>query len=767
VSEKRVLRSFGLTAAIAAAVLAVGAGAPLPARAAARIDDGARAALANAAPTDMLDMLVVLRQQARLPIGPSASRSARLEAVLRALRAHADLHQRPLITLLARAKAAGRVQRVRPFWIFNGLEVVAQPDVIAELAAQPAVEEIRYNATVQAPAAPAATTGPPEPNIALVNAPALWDRGHVGQGVVVASMDTGVDATHPALAASFRGGANSWYDPSGQHPSTPTDVSGHGTWTTGVMVGSAAGGTSVGVAPGARWIAAKIFDDRGVGTTARIHSAFQWLLDPDGNPSTDDAANVVDESWNMSGTGCLLEFQLDLHNLRAAGVLPVFSAGNRGPNAGSSVSPANNPEAFAVGGTDLGDTVDPSSSRGPSACGGQTVYPSITAPGVDVYTTDLYGTYAIETGTSLAAAHASGALALLLDAFPNLSAEQQETALRNGALDLGSPGADDAYGSGRLDVLAAYNWAASAPDFSVSATPGSASTMPGGSVSYDVAVAGVNDFSSTVSLALSGLPSGKATATFSPATITGGSGTSALTVATAATLAPGTYPLTISATAGTITRTAATVLVVTAPPDFTLSAAPASASTLRGGSVSYTLTAASQGGFAGTVTLSASGLPAGATATFSPTSIGGGAGTSTLTIATTTSVAPGSYAITLSGASGQLSHTATVTLVVTAAPDFAVAIAPASATVTAGLNTAYTVTVSALGGFAGNVSLSVSGLPSAATGSFSTNPVIRSGTSTLTIRTARYTTRGTFTIKVTGKSGTLTRQATATLVVKA
>jgi subtilisin family serine protease len=766
VSTTSLRRPCGLTAAIAALVLAVGAGAPLPARAAVKLDPAASAVLASAAPTDMVDMLVVLGQQARIPTEPSASRSARLEAVLRALRNHADVHQRPLITLLARAKAAGRVQHVRPFWIFNGLEVIAQPGVIAELAALPAVEQIRYNATVQAPAAPAATTGPPEPNIALVNAPALWDRGHVGQGVVVGSMDTGVDATHPALAASFRGGSNSWYDPNGQHPTTPTDVSGHGTWTTGVMVGSAAGGTSVGVAPGARWIAAKIFDDRGVATTARIHSAFQWMLDPDGNPATDDAPNVVNESWNMSGTGCLLEFQLDLHNLRAAGVLPVFSAGNRGPNANSSVSPANNPEAFAVGGTDLGDTIDPSSSRGPSACG-QTVYPSLAAPGVDVYTTDLYGTYAIETGTSLAAAHVSGALALLLDALPNLSAEQQETALRTGALDLGAPGADDAYGSGRLDVLAAYNWAASAPDFSVSATPGSASTSPGGGVTYDVSVAGVNGFGGDVSLSLSGLPSGKATATFSPATIVGGSGTATLSVATTTSIAPGTYPLTITATSGTLTRTAATALVVVAPPNFALSATPASASTLRGGSVSYTVTSASQGGFAGDVALSVTGMPAGATATFSPATIAGGAGSSALTIATTTSVAPGSYALTVSGASGQLAHTAVVTLVVTAAPDFSLAITPASATVSAGLNTSYTVTVSALGGFTGTVSLSVSGLPSAATGSFSPSSIARSGTSTLTIRTARYTTRGTFTIKVTGKSGTLTRQVTATLVVKA
>jgi subtilisin family serine protease len=136
------------------------------------------------------------------------------------------------------------------------------------LAARPDVREVRPSVTIQAPAPTAAagaatTAGPAEPNVALVNAPALWDLGYRGQGVVGANVDTGVDVTHPDLAGRWRGGSNSWYDPNGEHPTTPTDVNGHGTWTMGAMVGGDAGGTAVGVAPDARWIAVKIFNDRG------------------------------------------------------------------------------------------------------------------------------------------------------------------------------------------------------------------------------------------------------------------------------------------------------------------------------------------------------------------------------------------------------------------------------------------------------------------------------------------------------------------------
>jgi bacillopeptidase F len=100
-------------------------------------------------------------------------------------------------------------------------------------------------------------------------------------------MDTGVDYLHPDLADKWRGGANSWYDPNGEH-ATPYDANGHGTGVMGILVGGTAGGTAIGVAPGAQWIAVKLFDDTGEASESDIHLGLQWFLDPDGNPDTDD-----------------------------------------------------------------------------------------------------------------------------------------------------------------------------------------------------------------------------------------------------------------------------------------------------------------------------------------------------------------------------------------------------------------------------------------------------------------------------------------------
>jgi subtilisin family serine protease len=719
---------------------------------------GLVAPVAASARPAFVDVVVVLKSQANVAAVQAPTRAARVAGVERALRDHAARTQQGVLEFLA--QRPGSVAAVTPLWIANAIEVKATPDVIREVAARPEVAAVQPNAIIEAPAA--VTTSAAEPNLAVVNAPALWDLGYRGQGVVVASMDTGADATHPDLAASWRGGSNSWYDPNGQH-TTPTDVNGHGTQTIGVMVGGAAGGTSIGMAPDAKWIAVKIFNDRGQATTTGIHQGFQWLLDPDGNPNTADAPNVVNDSWTMSTATCALDFQLDLRSLRAVGILPVFAAGNYGPTAGTVLSPANLPEAFAVGGTDNADAIYPYSSRGPSSCAGATA-PALAAPATAVRTSDLYGGYVTETGTSMAAPHVSGALALLLGAVPGLSADQQAAALAGSAVDLGAAGLDNDFGYGRLDVLAAYHQVATAPDYTVGVSPSSATVAPGGTASYTVTVTGVNGFAGDVAMSFAGLPDSVGSATFSPAVVSG-AGTSTLTITTAASAPPGTYPLAITGTSGTTTHTANASLVISQPPDFGLGVTPSARTVNAGAAAGFTVSVGPLNGFTGDVALSLSGLPGSVgSAAFSPATVAGGA-SSQLTVTTLGTAPAGAYQLMITGTSGAITHTATVSLTVQAR-DFTLSASPSSITVSRGQTASYSVAVGAVNGFTGNVTLSVSGVPSGSILSWSANPVAVPGTSMLRIRTTASTLRGTFSVRVTGKSGTLVHQTTVTLIVR-
>jgi hypothetical protein len=269
-------------------------------------------------------------------------------------------------------------------------------------------------------------------------------------------------------------------------------------------VGGDAGGSAIGVAPGARWIAAKIFDDSGEASLSDIHLGFQWVIDPDGNPNTADAADIVNNSWFLDGTRneCYTEFADDIAALKAAEIAVMFAAGNSGPSVSSSVSPANNPGSFAVGSVGNGSppAISYFSSRGPSACDGG-IYPQITAPGQLVRTADLTlggffpNSYVSAIGTSFATPHVTGAMALLLNAMSSqgvsITVSQLESAAAESAEDLGPPGPDNDYGAGLLDVVAAYNWLA---DGSTNQTP-----QPG-SLQFSTADYSVNENTGSITV---------------------------------------------------------------------------------------------------------------------------------------------------------------------------------------------------------------------------------------------------------------------------
>jgi hypothetical protein len=199
-------------------------------------------------------------------------------------------------------------------------------------------------------------------------------------------------------------------------------------------------------------------------------------------------------------------------------------------------------------------------------------------------------------------------------------------------------------------------------NFSLTATPATATVAPGGSTNYTATVTPANGFTGTVAFSVTGLPSG-ATGAFTPSSVTT-SGSTTLNVSTSAATPPGSYPLTIQGTSGPITRTANVTLVVDAVSgDFTIVATPTSRTIARGAVATYTVTITAGSGFSGTVNLTASGVPARTTAAFSPASVVN-SGTSVLTLDTANNVQKRTHTVTITGTSGSRVHSVNVTLTV-------------------------------------------------------------------------------------------------------
>jgi hypothetical protein len=197
---------------------------------------------------------------------------------------------------------------------------------------------------------------------------------------------------------------------------------------------------------------------------------------------------------------------------------------------------------------------------------------------------------------------------------------------------------------------------------------------------------------------------------------------------------------------------------VTPAPDFTLSATPATRTISVGAGTNYTASVAPLNGFAGSVTLDVSGLPAGTSANFSPGSIVI-SGSSTLTLATSGATPPGTYPLTITGTSGSLVHHASVSLTVNPPPDFTVSVSPSNQSVRRGATATYLVTITPTGGFTGSVILTMTSNPQGLSGTFSP---VSAGQSTLTVSTNA---TGTFTLTITGTSGSLTHSTAVGLTV--
>ena len=429
--------------------------------------------------------------------------SARGAAVYRSLKQTAARSQ-------VRAKAVVRTTpgaEASSFFLTNVLVVTdgATSALARRLAALPGVKKVRAERRfpvvepVERHAVLLEEGDPPPWGITKIGADDVWVDGILGSGVVVANVDTGVDFTHEALVNQYRGNLGgsfdhnyNWWDPTGVCGDEPCDNAQHGTHTMGTMVGGDGPGPftpDVGVAPGAKWIAAKGCEDFFC-TEESLLSAGEFVLAPtdlDGlNPDPSKRPDIVNNSW---GGGPADEFYLEIVQAwRAAGIIPVFSAGNAGPQCETGGSPGDFLESFSVGATDVNDHIAEFSSRGPSPFG--KVNPDVSAPGVDVISSVPGDGYDSFSGTSMAAPHTAGTLALLLSAEPGLlgNFEGATDAVRATAHDLlddqcggdedGDP--NNVFGDGRIDAQAAVSLVASGGTLAGDVTDAATSDPIGG-----------------------------------------------------------------------------------------------------------------------------------------------------------------------------------------------------------------------------------------------------------------------------------------------
>lgn len=282
-----------------------------------------------------------------------------------------------------------------------------------------------------------------------------------GSGVFIGSVDTGIDGKHSAL----QGKLGVFFDAAKGARVEPFDTDTHGTHTVGTMVGGDRRTVKIGVAPGA-----KVIGTAALAGYDEMLKGMEFMLDPDGKPETPDFPRAINNSWNCNGAPDVELFYRAINAWEAAGILPVFSAGNSGPGDETITKPHEHPSVVAVAATGEDGKVTKFSSRGPSKYKGQvTQKPDLSAPGDKIVSSVPGGRMEAMSGTSMAAPHVTGVAALLLQVNPKLTPVQLREIFGKSAMfvdvngnSIDKPIWNKAYGIGRMNAHAAVKLAAQA-----------------------------------------------------------------------------------------------------------------------------------------------------------------------------------------------------------------------------------------------------------------------------------------------------------------
>ena len=372
------------------------------------------------------------------------------EDIVDTLRDTSEKSQENLISFVERKVKDGDISVFNSFYIINSIYIKGRAELIEKIARRSDVESIRLNHTIvsdkeeivkRKSSLSEATSYVPW-NLESIQADRVTKTG---KDIVVGIIDSGVNANHPELQdALLPGGFKDFVDSSNTEP---VDETGHGTHVAGTILGR-----TIGIARDAKLIVARVFNKEGEASDDGLLAAGQWILEK--------KPQVVNNSWGGNRDD---SFYDDIvKKWKAAGIVPIFSAGNTGSyNAGgegSIGSPASLEDSFSVGALTKDDKLAKFSLRGPSKLTNK-FKPEISAPGVNILSADYKGGYVLKTGTSMAAPHVSGAVALILEANRNLTVDKVEEILKSTA----TPLTDDhyisspnmGYGYGKLNVFKA------------------------------------------------------------------------------------------------------------------------------------------------------------------------------------------------------------------------------------------------------------------------------------------------------------------------
>lgn len=380
----------------------------------------------------------------------STGRVSRYTHARRAIQSRLDRELKPFVSSLGNGRVATQAVYLP---LISGVGMNLSAEQVAELKKNPSVAKIIPNGKIflDKPSRAVRVTArrgrsaTPSEAMVLHGVDKLIEMGvDINKaGKTVGVIDTGVDGNHPDLSAKIARFKD--FETGG---TTPRDSDTHGTHVCGIIAGGTLSGTQIGVYPGAKLIvgsALSSYED--------MVEALQWMLDPDGNPSTQDQPFVINNSWHI-GSADATPFYAALQALKDADILIAFSAGNAGSS--GITRPKEYPITYTTAAVNAKGVIASFSSWGPAVYQGQTMNkPEVASHGEDVMSTLPGNTYGRMSGTSMASPFTAGAVALLGAHFPNLSPYViakvlQDTAKRDGQA------WHKQYGNGILDVHAAY-----------------------------------------------------------------------------------------------------------------------------------------------------------------------------------------------------------------------------------------------------------------------------------------------------------------------